>query len=68
MYQFKEGDIVTLKKPHNKVCGSHEWQLVTNGVYVTIKCMGCERVTKIKRIEFNRRIKQIHKVGEQNEE
>ncbi|MFV0424432.1 MAG: DUF951 domain-containing protein [Bacilli bacterium] len=66
MYKFEEGDIVTLKKGHP--CGSYKWKLLKNGVEVTIECVGCGRIVKIKRTEFNRRIKQIEKAGEINEE
>lgn len=66
MYEFSEGDIVTLKKKHP--CGSYKWILLRNGVDVTIKCVECDRIVKLKRTEFNRRIKKIEKVGTTNEE
>lgn len=66
MYKFSEGDIVTLKKKHP--CGSYDWKLLKNGVDVTIKCVGCERIVKINRMEFNKRIKSIMKDGECSEE
>lgn len=61
MYKFSEGDKVTLKKSHP--CGSYDWKLLKNGVEVTIECVGCGRIVKIKRTEFNRRIKSIEKDG-----
>ncbi len=61
MYKFQEGDVVTLKKPHP--CGSYQWHLVKNGVEVTVECVGCGRVAKIKRIDFNKRIKMIERDG-----
>ncbi len=65
MYKFSEGDVVTLKKKHP--CGSYEWLLVRNGVDVTIKCVGCNRIVKLNRMEFNKRIKKIEKVGDTSE-
>ncbi len=59
MYKFEEGDVVTLKKPHP--CGSYDWKLLKNGVEVTIECVECKRIVKIKRTEFNKRIKSIVK-------
>ncbi len=66
MYKFSEGDIVTLKKKHP--CGSFEWKLLKNGVDVTIKCIGCDRVVKLNRMEFNKRIKKIEKASDLSEE
>ncbi len=66
MYKFAEGDIVTLKKPHP--CGSYDWKLLKNGVEVTLECVGCSRLVKIKRTDFNKRIKSIMKAGDNSEE
>ncbi len=65
MYKFEEGDIITLKKQHP--CGSYKWKLLRNGVEVTLECVTCQRIVKIKRTEFNRRIKHIEKVGQDGE-
>ncbi len=65
MYEFSVGDIVTLKKPHP--CGSYRWKLMKNGIDVTIKCEGCNRVVKLNRMVFNKRIKKIEKMGETSE-
>ncbi len=62
MYEFAVGDIVTLKKVHP--CGGYQWELLKNGVDVTIKCVTCQRIVKLNRMEFNRRIKKIEKVVE----
>ncbi len=66
MYKFKQGDIVTLKKPHP--CGGYKWLLVKNGVDVTIRCLSCDRVLKINRMEFNKRITKIEEGSDLCEE
>ncbi|MFV0499843.1 MAG: DUF951 family protein [Bacilli bacterium] len=59
MYEFNEGDILTLKKHH--ACGSYDWKLLVRGVVVTIECVECNRVVKLKRTDLNKRIKKITK-------
>ena len=33
------GDILVMKKPHP--CGSHEWEVLREGMDFRLKCLGC---------------------------
>jgi len=39
---YKEGGIVTAKKPH--ACGGFDWQILRTGADVKLKCLTCGRI------------------------
>ena len=53
--------IVKMKKGHP--CGENEWEIQRTGVDIKLKCLGCERVIWMPRIDFEKRVRKI-KVGE----
>lgn len=57
MLYYELGDIVTLKKPH--ACGENEWEITRLGIDMKLKCLHCERVVWISRIDFEKRVRKI---------
>lgn len=63
--EYKLNTIVTMKKGHP--CGANEWQIVRLGADIKIKCTNCGRIVMIPRIEFNKKLKKIIDVGDNDE-
>ena len=57
MLYYELGDIVALKKPH--ACGGNEWEITRLGIDMKLKCLNCERVVWISRIDFEKRVRKI---------
>ena len=57
MLYYALGDIVTLKKPH--ACGENEWEITRLGIDMKLKCLNCQRVVWISRIDFEKRVRKI---------
>ncbi len=55
--EIKLGDVVRLKKKHP--CGNYEWQVVSLGVDIGIKCLKCGHRVLLKRSVFERRVKAL---------
>ena len=55
--EYGLNDIVLMKKVHP--CGSNEFQIIRLGADVKIKCLCCDRVIMLPRIEFNKKIKKV---------
>jgi len=51
------GDIVRLRKAHP--CGSYEWEVVSVGADIGIKCLKCHRRVLLERGVFERRLKEL---------
>ena len=60
---FALGDRVILKKPH--ACGENLWEIVRVGADVKLKCLGCERVIMLDRLEFLKRAKKLLPSGKE---
>lgn len=63
--EYKINSIVTMKKGHP--CGENEWQIVRLGADIKIKCTNCGRIVMLSRIEFNKKLKKIIDVGDNDE-
>ena len=61
-FDLREGDILTLKKPH--ACGTNAWYVYRIGADIGLRCTGCERLLMIPRSKIERRIKLIERDGE----
>lgn len=61
MLYYELGDVITLKKPH--ACGANEWEITRLGADMKLKCLGCERVIWISRIDFEKRVRKIREDG-----
>jgi hypothetical protein len=55
--EIKLGDIVRLRKAHP--CGSYEWEVVTVGTDISLKCLKCQRRVLLERDVFGRRVKEF---------
>ena len=55
--KYKVNDIVTLKKGHP--CGENKWEILRTGADIKLKCLGCDKIVWLTRIEFNKRIRKI---------
>lgn len=55
--KYSVGDIVSLKKGHP--CGENRWEILRTGADIKIKCLGCERLIWLTRIEFEKRVRKI---------
>jgi len=53
--EIKLGDIVRLRKKHP--CGNDEWEVVTVGADIRIRCLKCQRYVLLERGIFERRVK-----------
>lgn len=56
---YKLNDIVIMKKEHP--CGSNEFEIIRLGADIKIKCVKCEHVIMLPRVEFNKKIKKVIK-------
>lgn len=55
--KYKVNDIVTLKKGHP--CGENKWVILRTGADIKLKCLGCDKIVWLTRLEFNKRIRKI---------
>ena len=55
--EYKVNDIVTLKKGHP--CGENKWEILRTGADIKLKCLGCDKIVWLTRLEFNKRIRKI---------
>ena len=58
------GDLVQMSKPHP--CGSDKWVVTRTGADVKIRCEGCGRVVMLDRVEFEKRVRKVQTVHEEN--
>ncbi len=56
---YQLNSIVIMKKPHP--CGTNEWEIVRVGADIKIKCLKCNRMIMIPRVEFNKKLKKVIK-------
>jgi hypothetical protein len=54
--EIKLGDVVRLRKAHP--CGSYEWEVMSVGANIGLKCLRCQRRVVLARDEFKRRVKE----------
>jgi len=54
---IKLGNIVRLRKAHP--CGSYEWEVVSVGADIGLKCLKCQRRVLLPRDVFRRRVKNM---------
>lgn len=57
MKKYKINSIVTLKKGHP--CGENLWQIERMGADMKLRCLGCDKIIWMKRIEFDKKIRRI---------
>lgn len=57
--EYNLNDIVVMKKVHP--CGSDEFKVIRLGADIKIKCIKCDRVIMLPRVEFNKKIKKVVK-------
>lgn len=50
MEKYQVGDVIQLKKKHP--CGSTNWEIIRYGIDVKIKCVKCERIIMIARVDL----------------
>ena len=55
--KYKVNDLVTLKKGHP--CGENKWEILRTGADIKLKCLGCDKIVWLTRLEFNKRIRKI---------
>ena len=60
---IRAGDILTMKKTHP--CGSARWQVTRTGADFKLRCLGCGREVMGARSKFERNIKNIDRMEEQ---
>jgi hypothetical protein len=54
--EIKLSDVVRLRKAHP--CGSYEWEVMSVGANIGLKCLRCQRRVVLARDEFKRRVKE----------
>ena len=55
--EYKLNDIVIMKKNHP--CGNNKFEIIRLGVDIKIRCLGCNHVIMIPRVDFNKRVKKV---------
>ncbi len=55
--EFSTGDTVEMKKPH--ACGGNEWLITRTGADIKLKCLRCERLIMMDRLDFLKRAKRV---------
>ena len=55
--EYNLNDIVVMKKVHP--CGSYDFKIIRVGADIKIKCVKCDRVIMLPRVEFNKKIKKV---------
>lgn len=55
--KYNLGTKVILKKGHP--CGSNMWEIIRTGADIKIKCLGCNHVVMLPRVDFDKKIKKI---------
>lgn len=54
---YSLNDRVIMKKVHP--CGCSEFEIIRLGADIKIKCVNCDRVIMLPRVEFNKKIKKV---------
>ena len=57
MKKYKLNDIITLKKAHP--CGENLWQIERLGADIKLRCLGCDKIIWMKRLDFDKKIRKI---------
>ena len=57
--KIEVGTVVSMKKGHP--CGTNLWEVVRIGADMKLKCINCNRIIMMPRIEFNKKLKSIVK-------
>lgn len=57
MKKYKENDVVTLKKGHP--CGENLWKIERMGADMKLRCLGCDKLIWMKRLDFDKKIRRI---------
>lgn len=57
MKKYRLNDIVSLKKGHP--CGENKWKIERMGADMKLRCLGCDKIIWMKRIDFDKRIRKI---------
>lgn len=55
--KYNLGDIVVMKKNHP--CGNNKFEIVRVGADIKIRCVNCSRVIMLSRIDFNKGIRKV---------
>jgi len=63
MSRFELGQVVSLKKGHP--CGENRWKIIRMGMDVRLKCSNCGRSILLPRSRFEKRVKEILELPEQ---
>ncbi len=56
-HDYKLGSIVIMKKQHP--CGTNKWEIIRIGTDIKIKCLNCNRIIMLPRVEFNKKLKKV---------
>lgn len=65
MLDVQVGDIAIMRKEHP--CGSLRWQVYRIGADIGVRCLGCERRQMMPRRKFEKAVKKIERVNEQQQ-
>lgn len=55
--KYNIGSIVTMKKPH--ACKENKWEITRTGVDIKLKCLGCNHIIMLDRLEFERKLRSV---------
>lgn len=61
--EYKLGSKVIMKKEHP--CGNNIFEIIRLGADIKIKCVKCEHVIMLSRVDFNKKIKRVIKNEEE---
>ena len=55
--KYNVGSIVIMKTPH--ACTENKWCVTRVGVDIKLKCLGCNHIIMLDRLEFERKLRSI---------
>lgn len=63
--EYNLNDNVIMKKTHP--CGNNEFEIIRLGADIKIRCIKCNHVIMLPRIDFNKKIKKVIKCEEKKD-
>ena len=61
MLEYKEGDLVKMKKSHP--CGTDEFEILSIKGAITLRCTKCERIVDFTKSNFEKYVRKIFREG-----
>ncbi len=57
LYPYQAGEVVVMRKAHP--CGSREWKVERASAEITLRCLGCGHLLRMKRRDVEKATKEV---------